>query len=742
MDFRLRALSFLLLGGVACSSTPPPENPRLQTIALGGRVSVVAVEATSAARRADQGTTAAAVGLLAALGRPEDNISVVLYGAQAGALLPVTTLAARRVRPAALVEKLDTRKLPGAGSTVAALERAKESLQFFEDVDDSAVVWIGATPPDDESGDLKPTLELFGGRNWRILLAPTAEVLASRALDDMASSTRGARFKTRGGTDLLRGVLELGADMNVLFRRIEPTTGPVRAPATARRLLFVSLPDPGADLLGANPADETGAPVWPKWVRRPAEGEPPYRVLELSDPRALASFAWVPKSVGSPKVTPYAELPMRVSLSQGAPPVEVAAGSEIPVTVVVELAENAKELVTRLTAEAQFGGGDPVLLRPQTSAPGTLNYAAPVAVPDGLDRPVLQIRLRVDDPDAGKWEWTRNVTLRATGKGISPLTIDPPEFDLGPQWDDQPADPSPIVLRTESPITVTAEPLPAVVALPAELKLAPGAGAKLALSLSPTAPLGPFEAPLTIRVRDEAGTDLARRSVLVKGAVFHWEAPELIDLGTQTPGGNAEAVVTQPWAPYTGDGAAAGTLATEDGAATLPLEVVVEETGDVRVAVTVPEDAAAGTYTGSIECRLGETLAPRTIPVTFVVSKTDVPIPPDPTEPLEALPNALALSGNAGGRLEAELELKGVSAEKPPARMEISNLIAEKGDDVISARFDCALELIHPAEGRSRLAVRVAVPGDVAPGRYRGQVRLWEKPDSNPVIVDVEIDVP
>jgi hypothetical protein len=557
----------------------------------------------------------------------------------------------------------------------------------------------------------------------------------------MASTTRGARFKTRGGTDLLKGVLELGADLNVLFRRVEPATGPVRAPTNARRLLFVSLPNPGADLLGATPADESGAPVWPKWVRRPAEGEPPYRVLELADPKALASFAWLPKSVGSPTITPYAELPMRVVVSQGAPPVEVAAGSEIPVTVVVELADNAKELIARLTAEAQFGGGEAVLLRPQTSEPGRLNYSATVPVPDGLDRPVLQIRLRVDDPDAGKWEWTRNVTLRATGEGISPLTIDPPETDLGPQWDDQPVEPDPIVLRSDTPVTVTAEPPEAVVALPAEINVAPGAESTMQLALSPTAPLGPFEAPMTLRIRNEDGTDLARRSVLLKGAVFHWEAPEVVELGEGKAGELRETAVNAPCTPYGGDGVATAALAhTADEAVILPLTAAFEETGELRLALTVPDDATPGEYTGAVECRFGDELAPRTIPVKFVVLGVEE-VPPKRTA-LTISPDAVTASGDAGATVEAELAVEGVSAEQPPADVQLTNLVAEKGDDVISARFDCSYELVYPENAPARLVLRVAVPGDVSPGRYRGQMRIWQTAESEPKVVELEIDVP
>ena len=113
-------------------------------------------------------------------------------------------------------------------------------------------------------------------------------------------------------------------------------------------------------------------------------------------------------------------MPLRVFLSQGSPPVEVSAGAEVPVTLVVELSNTSGELASRLTATAQFGGGDPVVLHPQTSPQGLINYSALLAVPDGLERPVLQVKLRVDDPDAGKWEWTRKVTLRASGSGESP----------------------------------------------------------------------------------------------------------------------------------------------------------------------------------------------------------------------------------------------------------------------------------------------------------------------------------
>ena len=834
MDFGQRLAGLMLLWGVACATSPPQAGSSVyQIFALGGRVGIVALEATDAAARADaSGARLAAVGLFQALGRGDDNVGQILFGEHATALQMATRIAVERARPGGekVEEKLDINLLRGPASPLASVRKAQSLLEQFDDKDETTILYLGTTTNPDELPELDAALEICHGRGWRFLVAPMRDPADDPVFAALAGATRGAIASTEGGARLLRGVLELAADFHALFRRVEPVDAPVRTPETARRLLFVALTPPGSDLVGARTADQAGEPVTPLWVLRPGDDRPPaYRVAELLDPAYLQSRAWQPRTVGTPPVDAFVELPVRILLAHNQPGVDAAPGTKLPVRLTLHVDGNAMGvLAPRLSAEAGFEGATPTILDSETSAEGSLTFAKMVPVPPGA-RPTLVIKLTLKDPnpEVGTWEWIRRVRMRPAPTATPPLELEPPELDVPPAWEDAPPVPAPLTLRAREPLRVEPEATAALDVTPAKLELGPEAPGTLQVAVARGTSPGPVTAQLSLRVRDASGRELAGTLVAVRGAVIRWLAPPPITFGARKPGESASLTLPPVWSPIPVAAAIAGHLEGPDGAR-VELTCFAEPDGGCTVAALVPEDAPLGRYVGVVSC--GATgLPPREIPATLDVGEGLPPMPPptiaavepavgppaggtrltirgagfqdratveiggrparvealtpdaivaeappspaagaadvlvtnpdgqralamgafiyDPdaptTSPLVASPPALALAGDAGTEVAAEVTIANATADRLPAHAELTDLRAADGDDLISARFDCAADVVAAVDGNPAVVrYRVRLPADVASGRYLGTMRLRDQLTGNDIEVLVEVRIP
>jgi len=762
---RFSATAAFLALAAGCESLDTDDSGT-HVLDLAGRVTVLVVDNSGGPEEFDprQITVEGARFLLSTLS-DADNAGIVTVRFPVQALFKISHLGQEGNRDLALAA-LESLKVGGDAEYYEALKKARELLDVFSATQDSAVVFLtgGRKKPSGNPQDIRDLMKAFAERGWRffpVVLMPAPDLLG--VLEEGAALTQGAVFKIERPADIMPSLVTVSGKINDLWIRRSLAPAPVRE--GARRLLVTVARDEEPADIESVTRDGSPVPVAAAKGGPAAASSKAFALVSFPNP---AAGKWAAKASGSPTASALlAKLPCEVVLDPDATVKGSALeGDEISFHLVVK---GEKEALDRWGPAA---AADLTLVSEGTGKsvdhfPLEKTYVAPELRFSGKTRlfvsesgvpEIFTARITLVFGE-GEEAWVREEFLSFELRPTAALAfrLDPSEVDLGVRWWDEKeiTQTVEVIARVDEPMTVAASGVPeGLLVDPPSVPASKTRNGLFRVGVGDSLREKGGEGVLVFQVKGSSAAPEGpsfERNVKVSYRLLRFTGPTSVPVGPLSPGQEVD-VPLHAWSVDEGSVPIDFQCEPLEGPGLLSV-AIVEAEGKAVLRISIPGNAAAGTYSGRIVIAPREPgLANRFVPVTVEVSAeaqgqpgVERAVPSISVEPAE-----IPLECAATGWVRAVLKVA-APADGPPvvvAGVRKASLRGKEKFVALSSEFDIQ---VAPAPGwtgkelepgrQSEFHLEFYVSSDLPDDVYEGEMAVQYRAGGEETLRDVPFKV-